>query len=95
MELKMFAFGEEEGCVYYICSTSKEEAINLYKSTFGEDVWTQSIEAYENEEDFAREMSQDEIFNYYHDGVNKETDTIGNHINKYCLKPDIFACSEF
>ena len=32
MELKMYAFGEEEGVIHWVCATEKEEAINIYKS---------------------------------------------------------------
>jgi hypothetical protein len=92
--LKMYAFGED-GVATWICATNKNESINIFKMVCGEDCWNDSVEEYENEDDFVREMDLNEEFTYYHDGVTSETDTIRNLINKYCAKPDMFACSEF
>lgn len=91
----MYAFGEDSGVAYYICANDKEEAIMIYKTNFGEEAWNEATEEYEDPNDFVREMDKDEIFIYYHDGFTPEEDKISNLINKYCTKPDIFACSEF
>lgn len=95
MELKMYVFGEDEGVIEWVCATSKEEAIRIYKSICGEECWNEITEGYGDQEDYVREMSPDEEFTYYHDGATPDKDTIANHIKKYCTKPDMFACSEF
>jgi hypothetical protein len=94
MDLKMYAFGED-GVTTWICATTKEQSISIFKSICGEDCWNDSVEEYENEDDFVREMDSDEQFIYYHDGKTPEKDSVGNLIKKYCTKPDMFACSEF
>jgi len=77
----------------WICAESKEQAISIFKGVSGEDCWKDGVELYG--EDAVREMSLDEEFSYYHDGINEDKDTIRNHIKKYCTQPDIFATSSY
>lgn len=91
MELKMYQF--DGGVMTWVCATSEEEAVNIFKSVCGEDVWIESKECYG--EEAVREMQPDHLFTYYHDGINPERDTIKNLIDKYCTKPDVFATSDY
>ncbi|MDY7043598.1 hypothetical protein RVS70_05205 [Virgibacillus sp. M23] len=91
MKLKMYEF--DEGAKTWICAESKGQAINIYITQFGNELWEEYKEF--NGGDEVREMDSEEHFTYYHDGFNGETDEIGKLINKYCDKPDMFATSEF
>ncbi|UAT29468.1 hypothetical protein K7T73_12745 [Bacillus badius] len=95
MELKMFAFGEEEGCIYYICAEDKDKAKNVYKTHVGSEIFEEVSQGYGSEDDWIREMDMDENFTYYPDGKTPEENSIRNHLRKYCTTPNVFACSEF
>lgn len=91
MELNMYEF--EGGEIIWICAESKEQAISIFKRLCGDECWEDGVE--QHGDDAVREMSRDEEFSYYHDGRNADKDTIGNHIRKYCTKPDVFATSSY
>lgn len=94
MELKMYEF--ESGVTDWICAESKEEAIEIYKSYYGEDAYTESLEMHGgNIEDFITECDGEEMFIYYENGINGDKNTFNNLIKKYCEKPDHFATSEY
>lgn len=90
MELKMFRFGDDP--CDWIVAESKEQAIRIYKATFGEEIFE---EYFGDGTGNIEEEPSDKLFTYYYDGRTPDTDTIGNLIKKYCDKPDVFACSEF
>lgn len=75
----------------WVCAINEEQAINLFKIWYGEEFWQDGLEG----DTTVREMSNDEVFTYYHDGSTPEEDTIGNHLKKYCSKPDMFAVSAY
>lgn len=91
LELKMFRFGTDP--YDWIVAENVIQATNIYKDTFGEDIFYELIQ-WEGEKAIYEEPN-DKLFSFYYDGVNKDEDTIENLIKKYCKKPDIFACSEF
>lgn len=91
MDLKMYQF--DGGVQTWICATNATEAINIFKSVYGSNVWSETYDCYG--EHAVRELLPDHPFTYYHDGINPEKDTIQNLISKYCTKPDIFATSDF
>lgn len=91
MELKMYEF--EGAVMVWVCAKNKEQAINIFQEHHGEDVWQEGVEMYGD--DAVREMSGDEVFTYYHDGVDKDENTIKSHIKKYCDRPDVFAISDW
>jgi hypothetical protein len=91
MELKMYQF--DGGVMTWVCATNEKEAINIFKTACGEDVWEESKECFG--EQAVIELHPDHLFTYYHDGINPEKDTIKNIIKKYCTKPDMFATSDF
>ncbi|MCM3619186.1 hypothetical protein M3936_16475 [Sutcliffiella horikoshii] len=91
MELKIFKFGDDS--CDWVCHETKEQAINFYKDTCGEECFQELVECYGDEA--VTEEPMVKMFTYYHDGVTPDKDTIENHIKKYCHKPDFFATSEF
>jgi len=91
-ELKMFKF--DSGVDHWIVAYTKAQAINLYKDLVG-DAYEEIVECEGGEDNLVTECDDNDTMNYYHDGVTCETETYRNLINKYCTKPDHFACSEF
>jgi len=92
-KLKMFKF--DAGVAYWICAYNKEQAISAYKDIVDEGTFEDEVEFVGGLDQLLKECQDDDTMTYYHDGANGETDTYRNLINKYCDKPDIFACSEF
>lgn len=84
MNLKMYRF-DDGGLYTWICATTEQEAISLYKKDISEDMDGTEME----------EMKPEEEMSYYDDGVNEERETYQTLIQKYCDKPMIFATSEF
>lgn len=91
MGLKMFRFGTDP--YDWVVAENLNQAANIYKDTFGEDVFYELIQ-WEGERAIEEEPLN-KVFSYYYDGVHKDEDTIENLIKKYCNKPDMFASSEF
>jgi len=92
-ELKMFKFNSDID--HWICAYTKEQAINIFKGMVGDDVYQDIVECEGGEENMIEELDDNDTMTYYHDGSRSEKTTYRNLINKYCDKPDIFACSEF
>jgi len=93
-KLKMFKF-DSSGVIYWICAYNYQQAIQIYKGLVDEGTFQEEVEFSGGLDQFAKECHDDDTMTYYHDSANGETDTYRNLINKYCDKPDIFACSEF
>lgn len=91
MSLKMYEF--EGGETVWVCAENESQAIDIYTSYYGVDVWKEGL--YEYGDKAVREMDSKEIFTYYDDTNKANEDTIENHIKKYCEYPRLFATSIF
>lgn len=91
MELKMYEF--EGDVMVWVSAENKDQAVKIFTDYYGKDVWDEGVELYG--EEAVREMDNEEIFTYFHEYDGPDENSIGNHIENYCPKPDIFAVSNY